>query len=335
MPDVNIEHQPTLDLLPIEEPKLSSVSDMPKVETKPDAAPAKPEAAKPTLEGKKPGEQAPPEKPEADPAASDEPEKKPAKGVQKRIDELVRQREAAERRAEAEQAEKLRLLALVERGAKPAADKLAKPDEDQEPSRPSREAFADTAAYESALGTYADTKADWSARRAVKDILEEEGRKAQQREIEAGQQAARDAYNARVEKAKAKYADFEEVAQRADVTVSIPMAHAILHSEHGPDIQHHFGKHPDEAKRISALNPVEQLLEIGLIVGRLTATQPAAPAAPAVLAKPAVSAAPKPITPITPGTGEISKDPEKMSMDEYAEYAKKRDGPARRPGVRH
>lgn len=326
---VTIEEEFKVDLLETQEPVLSGTSDRPVIETKPDSQPAeeKPKAEAAPDEGKTPEESAPPEQPE-DPAAEASP--KPAKGVQKRIDELVRQREDAERRAEAERTEKLRLLALVERGNTPPKPE---PEADPEPQRPDRTAFQDAEAYANALADYADAKASWSAKNAVQEALAEESRKRQQEAQRQAQESAQQAYNARVSKTKEKYADYNVVAESPDVTVSIPMAQAILQSEHGPEIQYFLGKNPDEAKRISSLHPVQQLVELGTIVAKLTATTPA-PAAPAP--KPSVSAAPKPIKPLESKAEPVEKSPDQMSMDEYADYARKRDAAAaKRSGARH
>lgn len=324
---MEVKEEITLDLLPDTSPALSARTDVPIVETKPDSQPApkeeKPEAkveAAPD-EGKKAAESAPAEQPDEDAAANTEVEGKPkAKGVQKRIDELVKQREE-------EKAEKLRLLALVEQYQKPAP-KVEEQVEDGEPQKPSREAFADSDAYAAALADYADAKADWSARRAVQDALAEEARKTEQRQIEEGQKAAREAYQARVTKAAEKYADYKEVAESPNVTVTIAMAQAIMHSQHGPEIQYYLGKNPDEAKRISTLNPAEQLVELGLVVGKLSAPAPS-PEKP----KPIVSSAPKPIKTLEAKSEPVQKDPSEMSMEEYAVYAKKRDADAKRRGA--
>ena len=93
------------DILDLHTPALSATSDMPVIETNPDASPkeeAKPEPTAPVEAApaaEKSEESATPEQPD-DPSA--EPEPKKAKGVQKRIDELTRQREDERRRAEAE-----------------------------------------------------------------------------------------------------------------------------------------------------------------------------------------------------------------------------------------
>lgn len=333
MSDVSIEKEFKVDLLDTTAPALSASSDMPVIETKPDAEQPKPEAkpeSKPAAEepkaevaapdeGKKPEESAPPEAPDEDPAASDEPKK--AKGVQKRIDELVRQREE-------EKAEKLRLLAIVEGLNKPKQEPEAKPEvEDQGPQKPTRESFGTTDEYVAALADYAEQKAAWSSEKAVKEALAEQTRQAEQRQIAEGQKAAQEAYAKRVQEATKEYPDYKEVAESPDVVVSIPMAHAILQSEHGPKIAYHLGKHPEEAQRIAQLSPPVQLMEMGLIVARLT--QP--PAASPAPQKPAVSAAPKPLKPLESKSEPVAKDPQDMNMDEYAAYVKQRE---KRAGAR-
>lgn len=326
MPDVSLEKDFKVDLIPQSEPALSTGSDMPVIETKPDSQPeSKPapkEEAKAEVaaveETKTAEESATTDQPE-DSSASDE--KPKAKGVQKRIDELVRQREE-------EKAEKLRLLAIVEGYNKPKQEPEAKPADEQDPApqRPSREAFSDPSAYENALADYADAKADWSARHAVKEALAEQDRKTEQRQIEEGQRLTREAYAKRVEKATEEFPDYKAVAESPDVMVSIPMAHAIMHSEHGPKLAYHLGKNPEEAKRISLLPPPVQLMEMGQIVARLTA--PAASPAPQ---KPAISAAPKPLKPLESKSEPVAKDPQDMNMEEYAAMVKQRD---KRAGAR-
>lgn len=346
---MEVIEQPKIDLLPLNEPALSTTSDMPlietkpdsqpeaKVETKPDTKPAakvepkakEPEVAAP-VEGKKPEESAPLDTPEPDPAASDAPKK--AQGVQKRIDELTSNWREAERRAESERQEKLRLLALVEKGGKPEERPVV--NEDPEPQRPAREAFGTIDEYVAALADYADAKSSWSSRHAVADALAAEKQKVEQGQIEEGQKQARDAYAKRVEKATEEFPDYKAVAESPDVLVSVPMAHAILHSEHGPKIAYHLGKNPEEAKRISLLSPPVQLMEMGLLVARISAPAAKAEPAPAPQQKPAVSAAPKPIKPLETKGDQAEKTPENMSTEEYIEYARKRDAASKRSGAR-
>lgn len=351
---MRVEQPLTIDLLDIAAPSLSATSDIPVIETKPDsvAAPevkaeAKPEAKPDTNpaveepkakeeiaapakepEGKKPEESAPPEDPDEDPAANAEPAKKPAKGVQKRIDELVRQREE-------EKAEKLRLLAIVEGLNKPKTEQPKEVAiEDQEPQRPVRESFGTTEEYVAAVADYAEAKASWSAKQAVAADRAAQQKIAEQRAIEEGQRATREAYAKRVEKAVEEYPDYKEVAESPNVMVSVPMAHAIMTSEQGPKLAYFLGKNPAEAQRIAQLPPPVQLMEMGLLAGRLSV--PAAKAeepAPAPQQKPAVSAAPKPIKPLESKGEPPTKDPSLMNMDEYAAF-RKREQAAGRGGAR-
>jgi hypothetical protein len=211
-----------------------------------------------------------------------------------------------------------------------ALDALAKAapkepaQDDSEPVKPSKTDFPDPDAWDEALMRYADAKASWTARKEVQVLRDEEQKKAQESAIAEGQKVALEAYNSRKEKTKEKYADFEEVANSPDVKVSMPVAHAIIHSENGPDIQYYLGKNPAEAERISSMtlrqfNPqtrtmdtvpdvARQLVELGLIVGKINTPKVQAP----------VSNAPKPFKPLKGGDSAPSKGLSEMSMDEYA-----------------
>jgi hypothetical protein len=337
MPEVTIEQPITLDLIPQNEPALSARSDIPVIETKPDSQPAPKEEVKPEVkakdvdavppkEGEKPEDSATPEEPEDPPENAAEAGKPKSKGVQKRIDELVKQREE-------EKAEKLRLMALLEQLHKPK-EEPKEVVEDEAPQRPTRESFENPADYEAALADYADQKAAWSAKTAVRDALAEEARKREQQAIEESQKAVRESYASRVEKAVEKYPDYKSVAESPDVTVSIAMAQAILHSENGPELAYHFGKNPAEAKRISSLNPVLQLVELGRIEAKLTAPVQKEDSPPPPSPKP-VSKAPDPIKPLKTGSEQLKKSPDEESMEEYAARRSKELAAERgRPGVR-
>jgi len=313
-----------IDLLDARPPALSATSDMPVVETKPDASLAEKPAA----------EAVPPEPEKADGEAEQSEESatsatetpgQPAapRGVGKKIAELTRQREDEKRRADSEHEEKLRLLALLE------AKKAEGVQEDAEPVKPAKADYSDPDRWDEALMSYADEKAAWTARREVNARLAEEQGRIQEAASAEGQKMAREAYKERMEKTREKYPDFDEFANSAEVKVSMPVAHAIIQSENGPDIQYYLGQHPEEAERLSAMtvrqfNPqtrtmdavpdvARQLLELGKIVAKISTAPPL---------KPAISNAPKPLKPLKGGEAAVSKDPQNMSMDEYARYRK-------------
>lgn len=331
---MNIEKPITLDLLPTKTPALSATSDMPVIETKPDASPDKPES-KPAPEAAKPeakaDDPAAPEKakevetesaegleqPEST-SASDKP--KPAKGVQKRLDELTRQAREAERREQAALEREARLLALVEAKEKP---KETQPDP-TEPVEPKREDFADDTTYTRALVKHAGEHAEWKVTQKYEAKSKAEQEKQAQASIASETQKVQQAYVTRVEKFKETHSDYSEVAESPDVSVSIPMAHAIAHSDHGPALAYHLGQNPDEAKRISQLSPPLQLMELGKLEVKLTAS----PAKP-------VSAAPPPPKPLKAGSETPTITPEEESMEQYAARRNKEEAAKRRPGVRH
>lgn len=322
MPDVVVEVPKQIDLLDTGSPSLSATSDMPVVETKPDASPEpKKEETAPSAEQKeivaapKAEESAPPETPDD---AAAEPEPKKAKGVQKRIDELTRQREDERRRAEAAEARLDRALSALER------PKLEVKDDDQEPQKPQRDPN-DPESYDGALEKYVTDRASWIAKREVKASIASEDKKRTDERLAQEMAQAREAYKARVEKAREKFPDYAEVAESPDVQVSPHMANAIFYSEDGPEIAHFLGKNPAEAERISKLVPQLQLVELGRISQRLS--NPPTPTK-------SVSAAPAPGKPIK-ASSEASKSADEESMEEYASRRKKQLAEERRPGVRH
>lgn len=310
---MDIENKPPLDLLDTSgAPALSSVADMPVVETKPDAqnegappaAPAETKAVETDSESAtEPGDE---------PPASDEPKK--AKGVQKRLDELVRQREEAERRAESERAEKLRLMTLLEERLKPEPPAKA---EVSEPVRPNRGDFDDPNAYDEALISYAKQSAEFVADTRIREEREATHQEQQRITFERESEVVREAFAGRLETFKSKQPDFDEVIAAAVSRVSMEMANAILESDVGPALQYHLAQHPEDAARIMALTPARQLREMGKLEAKLSA--PAPVSAP-------VSAAPRPIKPTTPSAETVEFDPETASMDQYAEKARKRYG---------
>src|SRR5437899_1449908 len=242
MPDVKIEKQATLDLLDIKSPGLSSTSDMPVIETKPDViVPKDAEEVAEVSEESTASEQ-------PAPAADDKP--KQAQGVQKRIDELTRQQEDERRRAEAAEARELRILSALEKatGARETKPQI----EDKEPVKPLKSDFADPEAYDAAVENWISEKAGWIADKKVSAKFEEERRKTAEADQAAQVRQVQSSFRERVDKFRETHPDWEQVGESPDVKVSMPMSYAIVHDERGPEIQYYLGQHPEEAQRISS-----------------------------------------------------------------------------------
>lgn len=111
----------------------------------------------------------------------------------------------------------------------------------------------------------------------------------------------------RIDAAKTKYEDFEEVALDPDLTVSPAMFEAMMDSDLGADVLYFLGNHPEEASRISKLSPASAAREIGKIEVKLEAKPKA---------EPKVSKAPPPVKPLA-GKAAPSFDPDRSSLSEY------------------
>lgn len=308
-----VEQPTTLDLLAdAGTPGLSATSDMPVVETKPDAqaAPTPEPEVKVEEEAELQSESA------TDPeSTSEDDQPKKARGVQKRLDELTKQREEEKARAIALEERLAQALGALENlTGKPPQEPVQADKGEGAPVRPNLYDFETPEAFQTAMMDYADANARWQAEQAVKSFAAEQQKKAELDRIEKGQREVHQAYMERVTKAKEKYADFSEVAESPDVIVSTPVAHVLASEEWGPDVQYYLGKHPAEAKRIMQLSIPSQLAELGRMAERVST--------PAQREASPISSAPKPIRPLAAKGDTSNKDPESMSMEEYAAMRK-------------
>ena len=292
-------------------PALSSTSDVPVVETRPDASNEgkPPDASAAVPEGTEQPEDSATSATEEAPA---EPAKKESRGVQKALDRLTAEREDQRRRAEAAEERLDKLLQTLEKTVGTPKEE-AKPSEEGKPVKPVRADFADPDAYETAFVEYARAEAQWTAKHEIEEARKQEREKAEAESREAQLKTLNDSYLKRVEAAKTKYADFKEVAERSDLPVAAPIAAAIWHSEHGAELQYYLGKNPDVLARLNGLPPPLQTLELGVILGKMQSGAPL------------VTNAPKPPAPLRPTSEPARKNPEDMSMEEYAAYARERD----------
>lgn len=144
--------------------------------------------------------------------------------------------------------------------------------------------------------------------------------KLRERESQRHQSQVDSAYEDRVEEAKGRYDDFEQVAYNPNLRITPAMAETIKASESGPDVAYYLGLNPKEADRISQLHPLQQAKEIGKIEAKLAAEPPVKKS----------SSAPAPITPVKPGGGSQSFDTtdprsiKSMSTSEWIEAERQR-----------
>ena len=228
-------------------------------------------------------------------------------GFQKKIDKLT----ADKHRLEGELAATRRQLEGKPAGETPADQPVV----DQGPVKPTRPKLADFDGdwdkYESAQSVYEEKKTEYDRSIALKEFNEQR----QREQLAQVQQQIQGQFEQRKTAVMEKFDDYEEVIESlvaaGDVVFPGYLAEAFMESPQGPEVMYHLAKNVDEAKRILALSPRMQLLEIGKIEATLeanskekpTETVPATPAraaapAPAQNQKPTTSKAPTPIKPV-------------------------------------
>jgi len=177
------------------------------------------------------------------------------------------------------------------------------PKEDE--ARPVRANFDDPDAYDKALET-------WVAARTAKVVQAEAQAEQTRAEQERNWKEASAAYAKRAATFKTDHPDFEDVVYGEETLFTNPvLGQALLEAEDGPAIAYYLAQNQDEHDRISALRPAMVVFEVGKIAARLAAP-------PAPTPKPRQD----PIVPLKARNPAGPKDPNDMSMEEYAAYRK-------------
>jgi hypothetical protein len=215
-------------------------------------------------------------------AKKQDPEKSKEK-LNKRFDKVSKRAQEAEARAANFEKELNELRARVnpqEQQQKPVVSE----------GKPQANQFVD--AFE-----YAEALAEWSAENALKQRdAQEATRKAQ--EIEAQKQQT---WAKKIEQAKAEMPDFDRIVQSSDVVVSDAVKQAILESDVGPQVLYTLASDEDFAKKITEMDTVKALKELGKLEAKFEAKQEKPAKAEKVKETVSVSKAPDPIRPLSGG----------------------------------
>ncbi|MBX6381505.1 MAG: hypothetical protein IRZ07_00820 [Microbispora sp.] len=249
--------------------------------------------------------------------------------VRRKIDKKHRQMKEAEEFA---RSEALRALA-AERRAEQLERELEAyrkksgpaPVQTEAHSEPKPEDFATVAEYTDALVRY-----------RVEQTLREERAKAAHEAAEREKAERARTFGERLNAAKSKYDDFEDVLTSIRGTdldrVHADVTEYIQESEHGPDLLYHLAKHPDVLDRLRKLSPRRFIAELGKLEAKWEEqTPPAKEETPtlsdvATPAKRPVSKAPPPIAPLdTAGIAPVAKKPEEMTVAELREFRRQQE----------
>lgn len=238
---------------------------------------------------------------EPEQSAGDEPpheeEKKPSK-VQKRIDELTREKYQQQREAESWRQETLRVLAekeAIEKEARSLKLQAQKPTLDQ--------VGHDPEVYAQVLDQFYQQQAQQA--RQEQELAAERARavqNAQRNQVELA---------VKVQEASTKYADFETVLANPALpqlgSVNPPLYAALLSSEKFADVAYYLANNAAEAHRLASMQPVQAVRELGRLEAKFD--QPPK----------TVSSAPAPVTTVG-GNEQGAKDPSAMSYEEYRKW---------------
>ena len=227
-----------------------------------------------------------------------QPKAKQSKGVQKRIDKVVKEREEAKRRAEA--AEKR----LKELEGSNHNDKQSK-----EPVE------SDYDSYDSYLDALDEFESSQQEETQVKPVQEEAQEEAQEDgDMSDAQRTAMAVIKEKFEDAEAPD-DFEEVALNPEVPVTGDMLEALAECDDPTKVLYHLGQNIDLATEIAGKSAAQQMREIA----KLDLTVEVKPPKPVKVTKAA-----DPIEPVG-GSDAQQKHISEMSFSEYEAYMNKKE----------
>jgi hypothetical protein len=216
-------------------------------------------------------------------------------GWQKRVDRLT----ARNKSIETENATLRAQLDEVKRS--PAAPKQDPAAPAPKPAPTAGPKLADFATAEE----WADARADWQRT--------QERQREESTNTDKEIRQTWDAHNSRISEARAKYDDFDEVAQTfGNIEIPQSAAMAIIEQPNSADVAYYLATHQEEAKKLAGLRPIQQIAAIVKISDKVAAPVIPAPAKP----KPA-SQAPAPIKPVGGAATGSTTDLGSMSYQDY------------------
>jgi hypothetical protein len=254
-------------------------------------------------------------------------EKKPKSAFQKRIDKLVRERGEATKEVEELKA---RLLKLEQGTNGHKAEEPPKKEEQSAvPQTPPKPEQKDFQTYEEWIEALSDWKVDRKLEAQRAATKAEQDKQA----AETAQKQALSAYEERLNEARERYEDFDDVAFRK-IDLYEGVAAIIRDHPNGADLQYYLGRNPKVAKELMEVPVHVAMARAGAIAEQLGRTEEQEPTSEriekeAAEEKPnaftprrAQSAAPAPIRPVG---GSATKSSVPIDELPYGEFRKLRD----------
>jgi len=252
---------------------------------------------------------------EDEPEGRETPEgRQKGKGYDRRISELTGEKHALREDRDHWRDLALKNAKISETAGSVTAETAPKPEDP--PQKPTLDGSGgDFEVYTEKLADYTDQKAAYEARQAVRQIREEEARQQQTAQQQAKEQEAYAIWQQSVERGRKQLDNFDAIAMNETLSVSPTMFEALRDSDVGPEILYHLGLNPEKASKIADLPLTKQGVAIGRIEQQIMRKRGGS--APDDHRR--VSNAPPP--PSTVGNSKsTTRDPNKMSQDEYRQY---------------
>jgi hypothetical protein len=240
------------------------------------------------------------DEPGTDTAADTDKAKKP-NGVQKRIDQVVREREDEKRKNES-----------LEARIKELEGKQQKPEEQAEVKEPVESDFDTYDEYLDALDKF-DKQPDQKVEKEA-DTGKEDKQTQADEELTDSQKTALAITQERVASAE-KPEDFEAVALNPDLPVTGEMLEALAECDDPAKVMYHLGQNKDLATDIAGQSPAQQMRAIA----KLDLTVKSKPPKPTKTTN-----APEPISPVG-GSDAQEKSVSDMSFAEYEAHMNKKE----------
>lgn len=247
-------------------------------------------------------EEVKPDESGAAPAAEQAEKEKVPAGLQKRINQITREKhEARQKNAELEAR-----IAELESKPKSVTETDAAP-------RPKEDDFDSDADFQSALIEHAAEVATEKALKKVREENDSRDQTTRKNEAQTALQAKKTAFEANVDAKRENFEDFDEVAYGHQF-MDLDLADQIFGLDKGPEVAYHLGSHLDEAERIFALPPIQRARELTKLEFQVEELKPKM-----------VSGAPDAIKPL--GNQEKAvENPDDMSADDWQKWRNEQVG---------
>lgn len=218
-------------------------------------------------------------------------------GIQKRLNELTRDKYAERQARETLEKQNRDLMELLKGGVKPVAHSDGKPQQDQ---------YTDFAEFVKADAVWSSTQA---AKAHIEQYTKTQQEASQRQSIAQSESAAAAAYAQRAAATAKSVPDFDEVMAEADVDVPMPVLSMIRQLDNGPLVAYHMVKNPALAQKFITMHPSMH----GVLLGQLSAT---------LKGSAKVSNAPPPGAPAKQRASSSNEAP--ADTDEYMAWADKK-----------